>query len=98
MESSDLREILANFHNVALLLDWAEKNNLLFDQRVQQRINDILFFQQQTTSRENEELWQSIVSSFETEEELLNFARMNQCLYDTAVQNSLQKLRQVSFW
>lgn len=90
-----LLDILRNFHDIENLRIWATRNNLEHNQDVQERIKDILYFQQQTNpTTESEAMWNLVVNSF-TLDELLKFAYTNHCFYDGAVQKRLQELTEV---
>lgn len=94
--TSDERFLVAllNFHNIEELTEWAEKRNLLDNDDVKRRLEDIAYFRSKQSTA-SDELWKTVIDNFTNEINLLEFAVNNNYLYDRQVQARLRSLREV---
>lgn len=95
MSSEDFIQFLSNFHDAPILRQWAIQNHKENDPHVKKRIKEIIDFQAQRERIQAEHLWNLILESYTTGDELIQFAERSQCLYDLAVQRRLAVLRKV---
>lgn len=91
----DFLNFLRNFHDIHILKEWADFKGMTENPDVLQRIKDIKYFQSQKFWGRNRPMWNVVLQSFTTQDELMKYANENYLLYDQAVRQRAEQISQV---